>query len=123
MGFNFYFLLGLAFYWNMRLDRWSDYKFTERSSPIEKQSFFRIRSVENSVLCKSMENRKTNPITKQLNFQPNFIKEQIQKWGKLWLHSNSLTFTVLIRMKSYKKTVVDEKIFHISYYVLKDFFP
>ena len=56
MGFNFYFLLGLAFYWSMRLDIWSDYNFTERSSSIEKQSFCRARSVENSVLCQSMEN-------------------------------------------------------------------
>ena len=61
-GFQFFyfsFLLRLAFYWSMRLDGWSDYKFTERSSPIEKHSFFRTRSVENSVLCKSMENIKT----------------------------------------------------------------
>ena len=38
-GFQFFFLLGLAFYWSMRLDGWSDYKLTERSSPTEKQSF------------------------------------------------------------------------------------
>ena len=71
-GFQFFFLLGLAFYWNMRLDGWSDYKFTERSSPIEKQSFFRTRSVENSVLCESMENIKTLPYHKSAQFSSEF---------------------------------------------------